>query len=193
VKSGFAFPLLVAREVVGAMEFFSSETERPTAERLEVLTSIGLLVSATVERLRYADRLRRLGSQAVEAVGQTEQAKQSWNQAKGVVDALEHRAKEVGGMLRTIGWIASQTRLLALNATIEAARAGPAGRGFSVVASEVKDLANKAASATEEIEGQLQAIQYDAQATAAMIASAAETLDLVNQTQHLIADTLSKG
>ena len=62
-------------------------------------------------------------------------------------------------MLRLIGAIASQTNLLALNATIEAARAGEAGRGFAVVASEVKGLASQTAKATEEIAGQVAAIQ----------------------------------
>jgi methyl-accepting chemotaxis protein len=62
-------------------------------------------------------------------------------------------------VLRLIGAIASQTNLLALNATIEAARAGDAGRGFAVVASEVKELASQTAKATEEIAGQVTAIQ----------------------------------
>src|SRR5262249_28085344 len=55
--------------------------------------------------------------------------------------------------------VAAQTNLLALNATIEAARAGEAGKGFSVVASEVKSLATQTATATEEISGQIRAIQ----------------------------------
>ena len=62
-------------------------------------------------------------------------------------------------MVRLINDIAGQTNLLALNATIEAARAGEAGKGFAVVASEVKNLASQTAKATEEIGGQIAAVQ----------------------------------
>jgi len=69
--------------------------------------------------------------------------------------------------------IAGQTNLLALNATIEAARAGEAGRGFAVVASEVKSLAGQTAKATEEIAGQVGAIQ-------SAVADAAQAIEQVN-------------
>ena len=76
-----------------------------------------------------------------------------------MVRSLASAAEKIGDVLRLIGAIASQTNLLALNATIEAARAGEAGRGFAVVASEVKELASQTAKATEEIAGQVTAIQ----------------------------------
>jgi methyl-accepting chemotaxis protein len=76
-----------------------------------------------------------------------------------MVGSLTAAGEKIGDVLRLIGAIASQTNLLALNATIEAARAGDAGRGFAVVASEVKELASQTAKATEEIAGQVTAIQ----------------------------------
>jgi methyl-accepting chemotaxis protein len=73
----------------------------------------------------------------------------------GAVRGLNEAARKVGQVVALIDAIANQTNLLSLNATIEAARAGEAGKGFSVVASEVKQLANQTASATREIAAQV--------------------------------------
>ena len=86
---------------------------------------------------------------------------------------LANAATRIGEVISLIQAIAGQTNLLALNATIEAARAGDAGRGFAVVASEVKSLAGQTARATEEIAGQIGAIQSAA-------ADAAQAITQVN-------------
>jgi len=75
------------------------------------------------------------------------------------VQELSDKVSKIGDIITLINDIASQTNLLALNATIEAARAGDAGKGFSVVAGEVKNLANQTARATSEIAAQIQAVQ----------------------------------
>jgi methyl-accepting chemotaxis protein len=77
----------------------------------------------------------------------------------GTIAELSEQAQKIGNILSLISDIATQTNLLALNATIEAARAGDAGKGFSVVASEVKSLATQTARATEEISENIQAVQ----------------------------------
>jgi methyl-accepting chemotaxis protein len=83
--------------------------------------------------------------------------------------------------------IAAQTNLLALNATIEAARAGEAGKGFAVVASEVKSLATQTASATDEIGGQIAAIQQATSDAASAIEGIGETVGTINEFSSGIA------
>nr|WP_270573174.1 methyl-accepting chemotaxis protein [Bacillus glycinifermentans] len=98
------------------------------------------------------------GDLVQQTVGQMNSIDQSVKQAESVVKGLEGKSKDITAILRVINGIADQTNLLALNAAIEAARAGEAGRGFSVVAEEVRKLAEQSASSAKEIEGLIQEI-----------------------------------
>ena len=100
-----------------------------------------------------------ISRQVVHAADIAGRAVDETKQTDGTVRGLAESAERIGEVVKLINDIAGQTNLLALNATIEAARAGEAGKGFAVVASEVKSLANQTAKATEEISGQIAAVQ----------------------------------
>ncbi|PIU08249.1 MULTISPECIES: HAMP domain-containing methyl-accepting chemotaxis protein [Methylobacterium] len=100
---------------------------------------------------------------------------------QGSVDGLARAASEIGTVVTLIRAIAEQTNLLALNATIEAARAGAAGRGFGVVASEVKELAAQTASATGRIASRVEAIRDATDETAGAIRSIGGTIAQMNE------------
>ncbi len=95
-------------------------------------------------------------------------------------------------MVRLINDIAGQTNLLALNATIEAARAGEAGKGFAVVASEVKILATQTARATDEIAGQVRAIQDATASSAQAIETITQTIGRVSEISTAIASAVEE-
>jgi methyl-accepting chemotaxis protein len=97
--------------------------------------------------------------------------------ADATIQRLAQAAEHIGDVVKLIGGIAAQTDLLALNATIEAARAGDAGKGFTVVASEVKNLSAQTEKATEDISGQIRSIQIATGDTVQTIRSVAGTIE----------------
>ena len=99
------------------------------------------------------------------------------NASRATIDALTKAANQIGDIVSVIDQIAAQTNLLALNATIEAARAGEAGRGFSVVASEVKTLATQTGQSTERIGAKVAEIQSTTREVVASLAGVAEAID----------------
>ena len=146
----------VAGEIATSVNGTSQRAAAAAAASDEASGSVNAVAAATEQ---LASSVAEIGRQVTHSSQVAENAVVKAGQTTEMVSSLASAAERIGDVLRLIGAIASQTNLLALNATIEAARAGEAGRGFAVVASEVKGLASQTAKATEEIAGQVAAIQ----------------------------------
>jgi methyl-accepting chemotaxis protein len=155
----------------------------------ESSTNAHAVASATEE---LSASINEISSQVQLSSSTTQAAVDETNQANEMVLRLSASAEKIGEVVNLITDIAAQTNLLALNATIEAARAGDAGKGFAVVATEVKNLANQTALATEEISEQVTAIQNETRGTAAAIQSVSSTVLNVNEIAATIASAVEE-
>ncbi|MBW4055293.1 MAG: bacteriohemerythrin [Proteobacteria bacterium] len=131
------------------------------------------------ESAQKATEQTHSGSQLVQSSSRLmENIAQRVNISSQTVEGLGKRSDQIGAIVNTIQDIADQTNLLALNAAIEAARAGEQGRGFAVVADEVRALAERTTKATKEIAAMIKAIQNETQSA---VSSMSEGVDEVNR------------
>ena len=229
VQSGVCFPIILADELVGTMDFFVKRELQLADERMDALRNVARLISGALDRISRAERERRIASDfqsamtklstnltfasadiarmnAAQSTASQNQATaiaeltatmaqlrhmalQSMDKAQLVIDlsdramsgtaegrsvvegtvhamaeirekvqhiaqrieALSKQSEQIGEIIASVAEIAEQSRLLALNAAMEAARAGEHGRGFSVVANEIRSLANQSKESTQQV------------------------------------------
>ncbi len=136
--------------------------------------------------------ISEIASSASSASTVAQQAVTAVQHADTTVASLGVSSPEFGNVVKLITAIAEQTNLLALNATIEAARAGEAGKGFAVVASEVKDLAQETARATNDISQRVTAIQADTASAIDAIATIGQVIERVSDYQVTISSAVEE-
>jgi len=125
--------------------------------------------------------INEITQQVTQSATIAQKAVEDTRKTNETVQGLAEAAQKIGDVVGLINDIAAQTNLLALNATIEAARAGDAGKGFAVVASEVKSLATQTAQATEEIAGQINAMQGVTEDAVTAIGGISTTIEEINE------------
>jgi methyl-accepting chemotaxis protein len=178
-----------AQSLSATAEETSQQSNAVAAASEQMTQNVQTVASATEE---LSSSIREIGNQVTESSRIVSTAVTQADDTNGKVKALAEAAQKIGDVVTLINEIAAQTNLLALNATIEAARAGEAGKGFAVVASEVKNLATQTAKATEEIAGQVRAIQEATDTSAQAIESIAQTINRVNEISTAIASAVEE-
>ncbi|MDP6507188.1 MAG: methyl-accepting chemotaxis protein, partial [Planctomycetota bacterium] len=138
-----------------------------TGSKAESMAESFQNAARTMESL--VDSLRDISTNTTQASSIAQDAVEAAEKSRSVVDVLSESANEVYSIITTINEIAEQTQILSLNATIEAVHAGEAGRGFSVVANEVKSLAKQSTRATDQIGSRVREIQENMDGTISAI------------------------
>lgn len=154
------------RQIAENVEILSSAAEQTAASASEISASVREVESNARESSSLADAVasdaQHLGMRAIEktmeGMGRIEE---SSRRTADVVNRLGERAESIGGILTVIEDITDQTSLLALNAAILAAQAGEHGKGFAVVATEIRELARRTASSTQEIGALIASVQEE--------------------------------
>ena len=161
----------------------------------------------TLSQIRHADsEAKHVREISLQNKGTIEVLARDVEQAAGVINKLHQDSASIGGILDVIRGIAEQTNLLALNAAIEAARAGEQGRGFAVVADEVRTLASRTQESTREINAMIEVLQAGAEKAVAVMnqgkeqtavcvkqtEQATSALDLISQAVHKAYDVSSQ-
>ncbi len=185
-----------ANQLQTAAQVMSATAEATTEQSVAVATASerasGNVQTVAASSDELSASIAEIGSQVARSADMASRAVRDAEASADKVRVLSAAAQKIGGIVGLINEIASQTNLLALNATIEAARAGDAGRGFGVVASEVKNLAEQTARATKDISTYIAEIQAATEESAASITGITATVQEMNEIASSIAAAIEE-
>lgn len=165
-------------EIRGSTDNLSKRTEQQAASLEETAAALDEITATVKTAYQRAEDISRMVNEATNVAGQSETIVKEAVNAMGEIEASSNQVTQIIGVINDIAF---QTNLLALNAGVEAARAGEAGKGFAVVAQEVRELAQRSASAATEIKALLGRSEDHVQAGVTLVTRTGEALRKIGE------------
>lgn len=190
------------RQVSENTDALSSSAEQTSSSLTEMSASVKEVEQRAIESARLAENVSKEASErgmaaAEAAISGMNNIKATVEAASNVVNRLGKRSQEIGQILKVIDEVTDQTGLLALNAAILASQAGEHGKGFSVIAEEIKELAERTAASTQEISSLIAAVQKDTEETVQAMGKGVKAVvdgaDLVNVTRDVLQQVVESS
>lgn len=184
-----------AEEIADKVQNLAAGAEELSASTEELAASSSSVYDSTVQLDELAQKIRAHIEEQIQNISATiESFDQVFSKVTSVqqeIDQLENLSKHISGIVEAISGISEQTNLLALNAAIEAARAGEAGKGFAVVADEVRKLAEKSKNAADEIADQLKDFSNTVGSAVDSVQTVLELITNMGDTTRVLSNSLN--